>query len=374
MAYGTINADVIQSSVTGVSLGAGNATRFKNRIINGDMTIDQRNAGASITPTNGQYLVDRFSYGAITASKFTAQQNAGAVTPPVGFGNYLGLTSSSAYSIGSTDRFNLFQSIEGFNTAYLGFGTANAKTVTISFWVYSSLTGTFGGSLLNGAYNYSYPFSYTISAANTWEQKSITIAGPTAGTWVGATNGIGMTLAFGLGVGTSLSGTAGSWSANGYFSATGAVSVVGTSGATFYITGVQLEVGSSATGFEVVDYTTQLAMCQRYYYQLGGNSFLNPSSNAYQMFSSGFAFNTVAVDSSLPFKVPMRTTPTITQANTAVQVVGTIYAVSSITDPGSTPNVAFLRINTSGSFTAGNGAELLSNNNATGYVAFSAEL
>lgn len=266
MAYGTVNADVIGTSVAGSNLGAGDASIMKNRIINGAMVIDQRNAGASVNPANQQYLVDRFyaGNGGVTG-KFTAQQNAGSVTPPIGFSNYLGITSASAYSVSSTDRFGIFQVIEGYNTADLGWGTANAKTVTLSFQVYSSLTGTFGGSVQNYAQTYSYPFSYSIPVANTWTTISITIAGPTSGTWVGATNAGSVNLIFSLGAGSTFSGTAGSWSANDYRSATGATSVVGTSGATFYITGVQLEVGSSATGFEYVNYQTSLANCQRYY-------------------------------------------------------------------------------------------------------------
>ena len=264
MAYGTVNADVIGTSVAGSNLGAGNATNFKNRIINGAMVIDQRNAGASVTPINAQYLVDRWFVDLTQSSKFTAQQNAGSVTPPAGFINYLGTTSSSAYSVTSTDYFLFSQQIEGLNVADLGWGTANAKTVTLSAWVYSSLTGTFGGSILNSAQNRSYPFSYSISSANTWTQISITIAGDTSGTWL-TTNGTGIIVRFGLGVGTSYSGTAGAWAAGFYVSTTGATSIVGTSGATFYITGVQLEVGSSATGFDFRDYGRELILCQRYY-------------------------------------------------------------------------------------------------------------
>ena len=272
MPYGTVQADVIQSSVSGVSLGAGNATVFKNRIINGDMRIDQRNAGASVTPAIGAatYIVDRWNTYQTQSSKFTIQQNAGSVTPPVGFTNYLGVTSSSAYSVTSTDTFSVQQYIEGLNVADLGWGTSNAKTVTLSFWVYSSLTGTFGGALSNSAVNRSYPFTYTISSANTWTQASITIAGDTSGTWL-TTNGVGIRVYFGLGVGTTQSGTAGSWASSQYQSATGATSVVGTSGATFYITGVQLEVGSLATGFEYNDYGRQLAQCQRYFEKIGYN-------------------------------------------------------------------------------------------------------
>jgi len=237
---------------------------LRNKIINGAMMIDQRNAGASVTQTTtGIYTLDRWkTYGAVT-SKFTVQQNAGSVTPPVGFINYLGVTSSSSYSVGSTDEFDLYQPIEGLNISDLAWGTASAKTATLSFQVYSSLTGTFGGSIRNSATNRSYPFSYTISSANTWTSISIVIAGDTTGTWL-TTNGIGMLLTFSMGAGSTLSGAAGSWSGNNYTSATGATSVVGTNGATFYITGVQLEKGATATPFENRMYGTELALCQRY--------------------------------------------------------------------------------------------------------------
>lgn len=238
---------------------------LKNRIINGAMVIDQRNAGASVTPTDGSYGLDRWRFGLTQASKITAQQNAGSVTPPVNFSNYLGITSSSAYSVVSGDIFMISQRIEGFNTSDLNWGTANAQTVTLSFWVRSSLTGTFGGSFINSAGNRSYPFTYTISSTNTWEQKTITIAGDTTGTWIGSTNGIGIQVNFGLGMGSTYSGTAGSWASAAYYSATGATSVVGTNGATFYITGVQLEIGSTATPFERRMITTELQLCQRYY-------------------------------------------------------------------------------------------------------------
>jgi len=264
MAYGTINADQIGTSVANTSLGAGNASIMKNRIINGAMVIDQRNAGASVSATDGGYTLDRWQTAVSATSKFTVQQNAGSVTKPVGFANYLGVTSSAATTVAAGDYYFLQQSIEGYNIQDLQWGTANAKTVTLSFQVYSSLTGTFGGSLRNVNSDRSYPFTYTISAANTWTSISVTIAGDTTGTW-GTTNGIGIRVDLGLGVGSTYSGTAGAWAAGNYFSATGATSVVGTNGATFYITGVQLEVGSIATGFEYVNYQTSLANCQRYY-------------------------------------------------------------------------------------------------------------
>jgi len=245
-------------------------TGFKNRLINSAMVIDQRNAGASGTAAG--YTIDRWQFSSNLSTKGTWQQNAGSVTPPTGFSNYLGFTSNSAYSIGSGDYFAFNQNIEGFNFFDLAWGTANASAITLSFRVYSSLTGTFGGSLRNSAANRSYPFTYTISSANTWTTISITIAGDTSGTWVGATNGIGVSVFLGFGVGSSFSGTSGSWAGANYLSATGATSVVGTNGATFYITGVQLEKGSTATSFDYRPYGTELQLCQRYFetnYPLG---------------------------------------------------------------------------------------------------------
>ena len=275
---------------------------FKNRIINGAMVIDQRYAGAATANTISGYTVDRWVVVQVsTTGKLIAQQNAGSVTPPVGFSNYLGVTSQSAYSVGAGEFYSITQSIEGYNVADLGWGTANAKTVTLSFWVRSSLTGTFGGALNNGGTR-SYPFTYTISAANTWEQKSITIAGDTSGTW-GTTNGQGVQIWLGLGVGSTYSGTAGAWVGANYLGATGATSVVGTNGATFYITGVQLEVGSTATSFDYRPYTTELQLAQRYYQTYPG------IGNGNKALWSGYG--AVANYVYWIFKTTMRTSPTI---------------------------------------------------------------
>jgi hypothetical protein len=299
----------------GSSIASG-FTGFKNRIINGAMVIDQRNAGASVTPTtSGSYTLDRWQVYNSQSSKFSVQQNAGSVTPPAAFSNYLGATSLSAYSITSGDYFTIGQPIEGFNVADLNWGTANAKTITISFWVRSSLTGTFGACVTNSAFDRSYPFSYTINSANTWEYETITIAGDISGTWL-TNNGRGIELDFGIGVGSSNSGTAGSWQSGWKPSVTSAVSVVGTNGATFYITGVQLEVGSSATSFDYRDYGNELRMCQRYY-EKSYNISTVPGTAPMDTGSSNLNPGTVgsAEYTSLLFKVPKRTTPTITIYN-----------------------------------------------------------
>lgn len=243
-----------------------NTFGFKNRIINGDMRIDQRNAGASVTPASGTstYITDRFTVLGTQSSKFTAQQNAGSVTPPTGFSHYLGVTSSSAYSSISSDLFRIFHAIEGYNIADFAWGTANAKTVTLSFKARSSLTGTFGGCIQNQSNNRAYAFTYSISSANTWTDCTVTIPGETTGTWY-TNNTLGLAINFDLGSGSSKQITPGSWQATDANAATGCVSVVGTNGATLYITGIQLEVGSQATSFDYREINRELDMCKRYF-------------------------------------------------------------------------------------------------------------
>ena len=274
---------------------------FRNRIINGDMRIDQRNAGASVTAVNGDYTIDRWRAISGAASKFSIGRSAGGVTPPTSFTNYLGLTSLSAYTVGASETFAVRQPIEGFNTADLGWGTANAQAVTLSFWVRSSLTGTFGATLRNSAQDRTYPLTYTVSAANTWEFKTANIAGDTSGTWL-TNNGIGIELQFSIGAGSSVSGgTANAWNAGSFQSPSGCVSVVGTNGATFYITGVQLEAGTVASPFERRDYGRELMMCQRYYYAF--NVSIGPEYEN----SAG----AIPAATRVSFPTTMRATPTI---------------------------------------------------------------
>jgi hypothetical protein len=296
------------SMATGKTFSVGGVTgspyTMKNRIINGACVVAQYGTTSlTVDNTAVKYGVDRMAaYGNIAASKFTVQQNAGSVTPPVGYTKYLGATSSSAYAVAATDIFYVFQRIEGFNIADLAWGTANAKTITLSFQVYSSLTGTFGGSIANGGETRSYAFSYSIPTANTWTTINVTIPGDTSGTWA-SDNTAGMEVNFSLGAGTSRSGTANTWTASMLYQPTGSTSVVGTSGATWYVTGVQLEVGSNATQFEWRPYGTELALCQRYYYRI------TPGANQIE-FGCGMAQNTAVADGNIPFLVSMRTAPT----------------------------------------------------------------
>lgn len=341
---------------------------MRNKIINGDMRIDQRNAGNSVTGNDTVFGVDRWCIEAAQTSKFTIQQNAGSVVPPPGFTNYLGITSSSAYSSLPNDYFNIVQRIEGYNVSDLDFGKSTARTITVSFWVRSSLTGTFGGSLRNAGGSRSYPFTYTISSANTWEQKSVVIPGDTTGTWP-TTNAGCMHLYFNLGSGSNLSGTAGSWYSANYVNATGGTSIVGTNAATWYITGVQLEVGTVATPFERRQYGQELALCQRYYY-------LHCSGSALTV-GGGSQLAAGEADVIVNFPVSMRVPPVL------VATSGTDYYTffrgstadnfNSFTIYRPTNTTAIIYNATEIAGTAG-AAGICFTNNASSYIAFNAEL
>jgi hypothetical protein len=364
----TLNVNKIADASGGVLAPISSVMR--NRIINGAMVIDQRNAGASGTASG--YTIDRWNYLPTQSSKGTWQQNAGSVTPPVGFTNYLGFTSSSAYSVITGDTFLFYQPIEGYNVADLGWGTANAKTITISFWVRSSLTGTFGGALINSAENRSYPFSYTISSANTWEYETITIAGDTSGTWL-TNNGQGIVVRFGLGSGATYSGTAGAWVAGNIVQPTGSVSIVGTNGATFYITGVQLEVGTQATSFEYRQYGTELALCQRYYYKIQANA------SGY-LFGTGFNSSTTVARAYIPFPVNFRTEATALEQSGTAADYQVFHGASTQTACSAVPafssatlNAGAVNFTVASGLTAGQGSFIRSNS-TSGYLGFSAEL
>ena len=345
---------------------------FKNRIINGAMVIDQRNAGASVGTAGaaGGYSVDRWQNIYTQVSKFTVQQDAGAVTPPTGFIDYLGVTSSSAYSVLTGDTFVIQQPVEGFNTSDLGFGTANASSVTLSFWVRSSLTGTFGGALANSAGTRSYPFSYTISAANTWEQKTVTIAGDTTGTWL-TNNGIGILVRFGLGSGSTFSGTAGAWAAGNIVQPTGSVSVVGTNGATFYITGVQLEKGSTATSFDYRPYGTELQLAQRY-------CFVWSSVNSvYKQLPLSIADTANRAESWYYYPVQMRSSPTVTfsAASNFRATTGTSNInATAISSAQADQDAVRILATTASGISAGNVTTVSANNSSSATITISAEL
>ena len=350
----TVNVNRVVDASGGVLAPISSVHR--NRIINGDCRIDQRNAGAAVT-TNDTFPVDRFRLSfANSTGAFSAQQTT---TAPAGFVNSLKYTTTTAdASLGATEYAILYQAIEGLNIADLGWGTASAKSVTLSFWVRSSVTGTFGGSLRNSAGNRSYPFTYTISAANTWEYETITIAGDTSGTWL-TTNGIGVYVSFGMGVGSTLAGTAGAWAAANYIGATGAVNLIATLSADFYITGVQLEKGTQATSFEYRQYQQELALCQRYLPVV-----VLPASK-YQY--SGQAMSSTLAYAYIPLPVSTRVAPTgISASGTTVFTVanGNSAGGSSVFDSASTLLVTLVTSGASG-LVAGSATSLFSSAGST---------
>lgn len=337
------------------NLDTTNSLFFRNRIINGDMRIDQRNAGAAVTVNADAafFASDRFqAAGQGTDGVYTIQQSTVA---PAGFVNSIVATVTTAdASIGSTQQYNIQQHIEGLNCSDLGWGTANAQTVTLSFWVRSSVTGTFSGALRNSAANRSYPFTYTINAANTWEKETITIAGDTSGTWL-TTNGIGVNVIWTLGAGTGRLGTANSWQGANYQGVTGQTQLISTVGATFYLTGVQLEVGTAATAFEYRPFGTELALCQRYTWVTNSDSI-----------STGIGNGGTNPWCNIVIPIPMRATPTLTvtgQLCISDQVSVDAFAASpSITDSNLSSVGGRVRI-------AGWGVTLTSNRVYTGTAA-----
>jgi hypothetical protein len=368
---GTLGATFNDGSLQGA---AASPYVLKNRIINGDMVIDQRNAGASVT-INGttSYVTDRFK---ITTGGGGVISGSRSTTAPTGFVNSLSNTVSTAdSSIAAGDIYVIDQVIEGFNTADLGFGTANARTVTLSFWVRSSVTGTYGVRISNGSFNRSYVSTYTITSANTWQQISITIAGDTTGTWATDNTG-GIAVSWDLGSGTNWNGTANTWQAGNFLRTSGCVNWIATSGATFYITGVQLEIGSTATPFERRLYNQELINCQRYCQKI-----ISDATATYMRFGSGFCNSSTAFNCVIPFKVSMRAAPSLTTTGTgsnysvynATNSVSACNGVPSIGTDGTTTESASISSPSTG-LNAGGGGILISSNIASVYLLFTAEL
>ena len=357
----------VAGGITATSFNGGQLAGMRNRIINGDMRIDQRNAAAAVTITTGnEWSVDRFNGVTSVSSKYSLQQTT---TAPVGFVNSIKALSLSAYTVGTSEQNFIRHHVEGLNMGDLNWGTSGAKTVTLSFQVRSSLTGTFGGSIFNYNGSRSYPFSYSIGSADTWTTISLTITGDTTGTWL-ATNGVGMTIGFTLGTGSGLSGTAGAWMAGYNSSASSTVSILGTSGATLYITGVQLEVGSVATPFEHRSYGTELASCQRYFQTWGGNS-----NN--ERIGNGFNYLTTQSRVDMVLPVTMRTAPTLNIPNVSHWAVeygaGAIACTSIGLDQAST-KIAAVNFNVSSGLTVGQGNHLNAHGTTAARLNLSAEL
>jgi hypothetical protein len=278
---------------------------FRNRIINGAMTVWQR--GTTVTGSTGYSSVDRWDINGSTSTLNVAQ----STDVPAGFSYSTRITVGTASSAAGAYSYALY-AIEGYNIADFNWGIASAVPVTLSFWVKSSVTGTFGISFRNTGTARYYTTTYTINAANTWEYKTVTIAGDTAGTWL-ITNGIGLQLIWDLGVGSTYSSASNNaWSTVGsnYFGVPSTTKLASTAAATFYITGVQLERGSTASSFEYRSYGTELALCQRYY------EVINSDSNQQTFWADINAGNGVTANANLFYRVTKRATPTVAQYGT----------------------------------------------------------
>ena len=273
-------------------------TGYKNRIINGAMVINQRNATVT---TGSTFVTDRWQVDNIsTSGSVSFAQNT---TAPAGFTYSLKITVTSAdAAVGATDLIDFRQWIEGYNIADMGFGTSNSNYFTCSFWVNSSQTGTYGVSFRNSDSSRVYVSTYTVNSANTWEQKTVTIPVDTSGTWL-TDNSRGLGIAFTVMAGSNYQGTAGSWGTTNNRTTSAQANLLATNGATFYITGVQLERGSTASSFEYRPYGTELQLCQRYYQRN-----FNPTYAGI-----GTASSAVLIPR---FPVPMRSAPTVTTLTT----------------------------------------------------------
>ena len=292
-------------------IGAGR----RNLIINGAMQVAQR--GTSFTSPSNVYTLDRWFSTDNTGASVTVSQDSDA---PDGFTNSAKITVNTADTSLATNSVCLLrQNIEGVNFSQCGFGSGSAKDVTISFWVKSSITGQYSVAINNAAYDRSYVAGYTISSANTWEYKSVKITGDTSGTWLNSFS-IGAAVHFPVAVEAGKITSGGAWTSGFNYGVTGQVNFVGTTGATFQITGVQLELGKVATPFEHRSYGEELALCQRYYTQTNFNV------QAYHG-ASTFA------SENIHWQQRMRATPTTTLTAGTTSNVSTTY-VYDTTDNG----------------------------------------
>jgi hypothetical protein len=327
------------------SYNSGGLPGMRNRIINGDMRIDQRNAGASVSNFNALYLTDRF-LGQTYRTAATAQRVTDA---PTGFTNSLRYTNDSTGAAPSAAQSAAFiQAMEGFNVSDFGLGTASASTVTLSFWVKASVTGTYGvGFCNNGAQNWvsatrSYVATYSVSSANTWEYKTITLTLDTSGTW-GTGSNVALAVVFDIGSGSNYNASsAGSWQTGAFSRVSGCVQLASTANATLAITGVQLEKGSTATSFDYRPYGAELALCYRYY-----RRFLNSGTTYTAIGVGANGSTTTLIRWGLTLDIPMRTAPSVSFTN-CVAWDGTVGGNVVVNAPYNSVNTIDVDINTSG--------------------------
>ncbi len=344
----------------------------RNKIINGDFSQDQRNDGNEVNPAvHNTYYPDRWSAHKDQADKFKIQRVSNDA--PEGFKHALKCTVVNTHNPTGGNYFYLRQAIEGNNIIDLDMGKSTAKKISVSFFVKSSVTGIYSVAIRNNAYDCSAVGEYTVNSADTWERKTINfLAATSIGTWL-TSNDIGIRLEFVLGAGSNYqTSTLLSFQSANKQASTNAVQWINNAGATFLITGVQLEKGASCTDYEHKSIAVEKRLCQRYYYSL------KPATSAY--FGAGFSYNSNVFICHIDFPVIMRANVTaLEQTGTAAhyKVIrnGTTSTCSSVPtflgDPNNTSqSVAF---NFNGSLTQGEGG-LGRSGNASAFLGFSAEL
>jgi hypothetical protein len=371
---GTTKAKITSSGLQNASGSAITSQAGKNKIINGDMRIDQRNGGASNTlvgtstsHSTSAMMTDRwqlFLHGITNAQTYQQVTDA-----PAGFSHSLKITNNSTtQSVGAGNALTPRQKIEGLNTAHLNWGTSDAKTITISFWVKASVTGTYPVSISNNAFDRAYVSTYTVSSANTWEKKTVTIAGDTSGTWL-TSNSLGINVMFGLDAGTNFDTTANEWVAGSKRSISSNVHFVANASATWQITGVQLEEGTSATPFEHLQYGQQMQLCQRYFYSIGGTA-------AYEFMTHGMYVGTTNPLLRAELPVKMRAAPSLGSTGTFLAKAGNsnLACASFSVDQSATQTFSFSATISGGTSTIGYATLMFANNSTATRLTFSAEL
>lgn len=351
------------TSLIATSINSGQISGFRNRIINGDMRIDQRNNGTAVTPVSTTtYITDRFVAVATQASKLTFQQVADS---PPGFKFSLKCTVASQFSPGAADVFAIRQGIEGQNIVDFQLGTATAQTITATVWVKGSVAGTYSCAFANSASTRSYIGTITIAAG--WVKQTVTLVLDTTGTWL-TDNGNGMTFGIDLGSGTTSNTTAGTWQAGSFTRTAGSVTFVNqVNGSTINMTGIQIEIGTSSTPFEQRSIGIELKLCQRYFQTWTTATFLP--------IASGFAFSTSQAAFSLQSE-PMRATPTISSTNPSVfNAAGAQQTLTSLVVTNYNNGATYFTATTTGTpLTAAQGTLLNAGVSVGGTISLSAEL
>jgi hypothetical protein len=342
---------------------------FRNKIINGSVIIDQR--GSATTPVVGTgYSADRWFFEDGCDAVFSTGQSTD-VPKGQGFSSSIKSTVTTANTSVTTNEFSVLSYfIEGTDSASFAWGGTGAKAITASFWVKSSVAGTYSFTLYNNGASRIYPASYTVNIPNTWEKKIIQIPGDTAGTWL-TTNGRGVVVNFYTSLASNFLGLS-TWNSSGIYGVVGQVNAAAAVGNTFTVTGLQIEEGVIATPFEHRPIGTELALCQRYYYNH------TPGSSAQRAIGVGTWFTATQMHIPIKFPVSMRIKPILVMPSSAGYYISyqnsTSTSISGLTLETTVTTTEQAEIYNTGLTSSTIGPALFRTNNASGNVAFNSEL